>query len=1580
MYVGTVSSTGALNTYSAAPGVAYQTYSSRNGDYSTVVYDPASNSFWAANEYADSDNASVLWDTWIQQFSPSTVVSHGGGLESVGGSAILINCTVSDNSADEGGGIYVDATSSVTLMNTIVAANTSDISGAVSGSYNLIGTGGSGGLIDGVDGNIVGVADPLLAPLGDYGGPTQTMALLTGSPAINAGTGIGVPTTDQRGFGRIDGLVDIGAFESGGPLVVDTTVGGAGSEPGQLSLRQAVNLANILTGDESISFDPIVFATPQTITLTTGQLRLSNTTGTQSITGSVAGVTVSGNHASRVFQVNGGVTASIWGLTIADGNASQGGGVYNSGTTTLTECTLSGNFGVIGGGMFNAPYGDTTLTNCTLSGNTSYYGGGMINYFSAEATLTNCTVSGNTAYNGGGGLFNFYGAVTLTNAIIAGNNSDISGFAVSGTHNLIGNGGSGGLIDGVDGNIVGVANPLLTPLGNYGGPTQTMALLPGSAAIDAGTSTDAPSTDQRGESRFGAFDIGAFESQGFSFTAVPGSTPQSSDIGTAFANPLAVNVVANNPIEPVDGGVVNFVANPAGNGASAIFSASSAVISGGVAGITAAPNNVLSDPDSYTVDASAGALSATFDLTNTGTPFAALVVNTTSDLLAPGPGLLSLREAIGFANTDPLGTSDISFDVFVFALIETITLTTSQLELTHGTDTITGPAAGVIVNGDGLYRVFQVDAGVTATITGLTITGGIAGNGGGLYNLGTTTLTGCTVSGNSASSGGGLFNSGGTLTLNNTTVSGNSATSGGGIFNAYGVLTMSGCIVSGNTAGYFGGGIYDRGGIATLTDCLLSGNSAAFYGGGIINVYGTDTLTDCIVSGNSSSNPGFSHGGGVANFYGSTTLTNVDVSGNSARDGGGVWSRGGGISLTDCTISGNSATSGGGIFQLYGALTMNGSLVSGNTAAYYGGGIYDRGGSSTLTNCTISDNSANYDGGGIMIVFATDTLTNCIVSGNSTSRNGGGVANIGGTTYLTGSSVSNNSASYGGGIWNGYGGNATLTECTVSGNSADFGGGIYNSYGGNATLTDSTISSNYASSDGGGLYNNGTISLTRCTVSDNSAGRDAGGLWNGYNGNASLTDSTVSGNSSYGYFGGGGIYSNGTLALTNCTVSGNSAAVGGGGVYVNDGTATLTNCTISGNTAGASGGGVAVWNAYSVTLTNCTVSGNSADGSGGGLKNFFSSVTLINTIVAGNTNSVAAASDISGTVSGSNNLIGTGGAGGLVNGVAGNIVGVANALLAPLGNYGGPTQTMPLLPGSLAINNGIGGAGIPVADQRGMGRVGAVDIGAFESQGFTLTPVAGGTGQTAIVGNAFANALAVIVTANNVNEPVNGGIVTFVATPAGNGASATFSGSAVISGGQASVIATANLIVGSYTVSASATGAVPVVSFALRNITTVDASATAVGWGSQTRGLAGRTNLPWTNISKFVLTFNSPVAPTIGDLSVIGRGGRVYVVSSVSVVGNTVTWTLAAPITAADIVTVTVNPLLAIYSIQLRILPGDVNDDGIVNAQDQVLVRNAYLGIGTPSTIPRVFFDLNGDGVVNVTDYNLARSYNGTRL
>ncbi len=118
------------------------------------------------------------------------------------------------------------------------------------------------------------------------------------------------------------------------------------------TLRWAVGQANSAGGAETIAFDSKVFKTPQTITLTAGQLELSDTTGTETITGPKAGVTVSGGGLSRVFQVDGAVTASISGLTITGGSAStsydhgdNGAGLDNlGGTLTLTNCTVSGNY------------------------------------------------------------------------------------------------------------------------------------------------------------------------------------------------------------------------------------------------------------------------------------------------------------------------------------------------------------------------------------------------------------------------------------------------------------------------------------------------------------------------------------------------------------------------------------------------------------------------------------------------------------------------------------------------------------------------------------------------------------------------------------------------------------------------------------------------------------------------------------------------------------------------------------------------------------------------------------------------------------------------------------------------------------------------------------------------------------------------------------------------------------------------------------------------------------------------------------------------------------------------------------
>ncbi len=79
--------------------------------------------------------------------------------------------------------------------------------------------------------------------------------------------------------------------------------------------------------------------------------------------------------------------------------------------------------------------------------------------------------------------------------------------------------------------------------------------------------------------------------------------------------------------------------------------------------------------------------------------------------------------------------------------------------------------------------------------------------------------------------------------------------------------------------------------------------------------------------------------------------------------------------------------------------------------------------------------------------------------------------------------------------------------------------------------------------------------------------------------------------------------------------------------------------------------------------------------------------------------------------------------------------------LASLGSYGGPTETMALLPGSPAIGAGHAGSGIPSTDQRGQSRSAPVDIGAFQSQGFKLVPATASTPQTAVIGNEFANTL-----------------------------------------------------------------------------------------------------------------------------------------------------------------------------------------------------------------------------------------------
>jgi len=338
----------------------------------------------------------------------------------------------------------------------------------------------------------------------------------------------------------------------------------ADSGPG--TLRSAIT--NAASG-AVITFAPSLSGA----TITLGNTLTINTNLTIDASALPGGLQINGNHAVQIFNVASTITVFLNSLTITNGfSSSIGGGIYNGGGLTLTNCTLSGNSATNGGAIYNTFYATLALNQCTLSGNSALYGGGIaikdiggggiLNY--GTATLNQCTLSANSAIIGGGGIGNVNGTLALNQCTLSGNSANggggilnytyrtLNGTATATITNTIvgGNSGSYGadIDNGADlyyyatltyggsnlvqsvynsydtitggGTITGPAPltnaPDLAPLGNYGGPTQTMPPLPGSPAIGAGSvAANTFSTDQRGYPRTqnGLIDLGAVELQ-----------------------------------------------------------------------------------------------------------------------------------------------------------------------------------------------------------------------------------------------------------------------------------------------------------------------------------------------------------------------------------------------------------------------------------------------------------------------------------------------------------------------------------------------------------------------------------------------------------------------------------------------------------------------------------------------------------------------------------------------------------------------------------------------------------------------------------------------------------------------------------------------------------------------------------------------------------------------------------------------------------------------------------------------------------------------------------------------------------
>ncbi len=398
-------------------------------------------------------------------------------------------------------------------------------------------------------------------------------------------------------------------------LVVNTAAE-AGVNFNNLSLREALQLANIAGAaaiPETITFAPALSGQPilLTSTLEVGKLEPGlqglktleaiAVQALETITGGASLIAISGNNTVQDFLVDANAVAAFNGLTLFGGKGGTGGAVNNSGTLTITNSTLTGNAATFGGAIDNLA-GILNLTDDTFYGNTADNGGGAINVAGGTVNLVNDTLTANTADNvpanagGGGGLAVTGGAVQVLNTIVSLNIDNTVGVKVPNISGAITNLGT---------NLIDNATPLLSSPGDYGGTTATIPLLPGSLALDAGQSGTVgglvvPTTDQRGKPRVGNVDIGAFESQGFTFkfvqpiadtesgviineptgvqvqlieiggVALPGATnfvtvSATNSIYTPAANPLiATNVAITSASEDVSGLVTITTATPHG--------------------------------------------------------------------------------------------------------------------------------------------------------------------------------------------------------------------------------------------------------------------------------------------------------------------------------------------------------------------------------------------------------------------------------------------------------------------------------------------------------------------------------------------------------------------------------------------------------------------------------------------------------------------------------------------------------------------------------------------------------------------------------------------------------------------------------------------------------------------------------------------------------------------------------------------------------------------------------------------------------------------------------------------------------
>ena len=469
--------------------------------------------------------------------------------------------------------------------------------------------------------------------------------------------------------------------------------------------------------------------------------------------------------------------------SIRDNTPYSGSGISVADSTlTLNEITIIGmkTTGLVISG------GQTTINNSTITDNSGDTGGGVYVTTNAVVTINNSTIAHNRATTGGGIYINS-GSVTVRNSIIADNlaysSPECSGALSSSGYNLFGNPAGCTLSLGA-GDLTNT-DPLLGALVDF---SDYYHLLPGSPAIDAGNPALPGSggnacllTDQRGVTRLGRCDIGAYEytapGPAASITVLSGADQRTAP-DAAFWDPIRL-VVLDATGGPAANVPVTFTAPP--SGPSAIFAGSgshTATVNADLSGFVSSPefiaNGISGD---FAITASSGdpAVSVSMDMVIGFPYYVKKAGNDALSCLTPATACATIAAPLHKPGFEPGDTIKVATGIYTTTSGTEVLLLDGSAILSGGWDDAFAEQSGMsTVDGENSRWVVTVDSGQTVKIERFIVQHGYvnANNCAGINNLGTLSLKASAIRDNIGYRGGGICNEG-TLTVSDSQITGN---------------------------------------------------------------------------------------------------------------------------------------------------------------------------------------------------------------------------------------------------------------------------------------------------------------------------------------------------------------------------------------------------------------------------------------------------------------------------------------------------------------------------------------------------------------------------------------------------------------------------------------------------------------------------------------------------------------------------------------------------------------------------------------------------------------------------------------